>query len=483
MACHIMLLPWTGQGHIIPTVQLAQILASQEGFLTTLVLSGRSHARLEAAASPLLQQPNIKVQVIKDGLNPDPSHIPSFQEQTSAIPTLQQSLEDLLQDLMASPHPVTCLISGTFCSWTQAIAQKFNIPRAELWTSPAYIYCAGFYHHCLYPAGLFPLKGRREDTTITCIPGLPPIKASDFVKEFLPTEEEAQANAERVEWINKHVKEAYGNARDQFRILVNSIYELDSQALNTLCADGVSAYAIGPLFLQDASRNHSEQPFKQQRTSVHKEDYTCLQWLDGKENASTLYIAFGTESKMTKDEVQELAFGLEASGQTFLWVIRSGSVIDESSMDSVLPEGFQERVIERGLIVSWAPQIDVLAHPSIGGFMSHCGWNSTLETLWQGVPILAWPMRADQGINKKFIVEDWKVGIAVEKHEGKVTRYSIEKDIRALMQEEEGARMREKVKEVKEVLCKAIQEGGSTRRNLDQFIHDLRCLSDKKEVV
>lgn len=279
------------------------------------------------------------------------------------------------------------------------------------------------------------------------------------------------------------MKNTYSNARDQYRILVNSIYDLDSQALDALCADGVSAHAIGPLFLHTVSTDKTDKLFTQPRTIMYKEDRTCLQWLDGRENGSALYIAFGSEAKMNKDEMQELAYGVEASGQSFLWVIRPGSIVDESSMDGVLPEGFQERVMERGRIVSWAPQTEVLAHPSIAGFMSHCGWNSTLETLWLGVPILAWPQRADQGINKKFIEEEWKVGIAIEKHEGKVTRTTIEKAIRALMQEEEGSHAKEKVKEVKGLLFKATQEGGSSRKNLDQFIHDLRCLSDKNERV
>ncbi|MCO5564088.1 hypothetical protein L7F22_017744 [Adiantum nelumboides] len=406
-----------------------------------------------------------RYKVIDDGLNPDPAYSPSFREVVASIPTLQQSLESLLLALASSPHPVTCLVSGTFCSWSKLVTVKLSIPRAELWSSPAFIYCIGFYHHCLISTGLIPFRGNGEDTWVSCIPGLPPIRATDFVKEFLPTKEEVDTDTEKFQRVCKYIKDTYGDANDQYRILVNSVFELDKEALEALSADGVQALAIGPLFLHNMHSKGAKQPVNGLGVSAYEEDRSCLQWLDDKVNASVLYIAFGSEAKIAKGEMQELAHALEASGQSFLWVIRPGSVVDESSIDSVLPEGFQERIRERGQIVSWAPQMDVLAHPSIGGFLSHCGWNSTLETLWLGVPILCWPQRADQGINKRFIEEEWKVGIAVEKHEGKVTRSSIEKAIRKLMLEEGGAFVREKVKEAQELLCKTVEEGGSSRRN------------------
>ncbi|MCO5547255.1 hypothetical protein L7F22_000700 [Adiantum nelumboides] len=409
MGLHVVLLPWTSQGHITPVVQLGEVLAARtEGLRVTLVVTARVKARFDRAASP-------------------------------------------------RPHP----------------------PQ-KLWSSPAFIYCIGCYHHCLVSSGVVPLKGKSEETWITCIPGLPPIHATDFVKEFLQTQEEVDVDFERFQRLRKYTKDIYGTANEQYRILVNTVYELDSEALYALCADGVQALAIGPLFLQTTRNKESGQPVSRLGVSAYEEDCSWLQWLDGKESASVLYIAFGSEAKIVKDEMQELAHGLEASGKSFLWIIRPGSVVDENSIGTVLPEGFQERMRERGQIVSWAPQMDVLAHPSIGGFLSHCGWNSTLETLWLGVPILGWPQRADQGVNKRFIEEQWKVGIVVEKHEGGVTRSSSEKAIRALMQEG-GALVRERVKETQKLLCKTVQEGGSSQRNLDTFVHDLCNLVDRKE--
>lgn len=204
-----------------------------------------------------------------------------------------------------------------------------------------------------------------------------------------------------------------------------------------------------------------------------------MQWLDSKDTASTLYVAFGTESKFPKDDIQELALGLEASEHNFLWVIRPGSVLGESSLSDILPDGFQERTNQRGQVVSWVPQPSVLAHRAIAGFLSHCGWNSTMESMWLGVPIIAWPQRVDQGINKKMIEEHWKVGIALEKdEEGRVKRAAVERAVRALLQGKEGLRARKIAEEMKEVMLNATQRGGSSRMNLEMFIHDLFQASD-----
>ncbi|KAH7440089.1 hypothetical protein KP509_04G090700 [Ceratopteris richardii] len=317
-----------------------------------------------------------------------------------------------------------------------------------------------------------------EDTWITCIPGLPPVRASDFVREFMPTEEEMEADPKKCEGLLKVVKESYGGARNLYRLLVNSIYELDSNATDDLRAEGVHVLPVGPLFLQNSSKGIIERP----RINALEEDQTCLQWLDGREASSVLYIAFGSEARLLKDDMQELAYGLEASGHSFLWVIRPGSVVDEQSFDCILPEGFEERTAAHGKIVSWAPQMEVLAHSAIGGFMSHCGWNSTLEALCHGVPILAWPQRADQGLNKVFIEDHWKVGIAVQKHGGKVKRAAVETAIKQLMTEERGALVRKRVKEVKDTVWKSVQEDGSSRRHLDEFIHALNSLADQKSM-
>ncbi|KAH7300293.1 hypothetical protein KP509_24G054700 [Ceratopteris richardii] len=319
-------------------------------------------------------------------------------------------------------------------------------------------------------------SGQPHETWITCIPGLPPIRATEFTKESLPTEEEVQADPERLPRLLKRLKDTYGSAKDQYRILINSIYELESQSFASLHEEHVHACAVGPLFLLSMKANEAGQSLAQPRTIFYKEDYSCMQWLASRAPASTLYVAFGSEARMEKQDITELAFGLESSGHDFLWVIRPGSIVGDLSAADNLPEGFKERTAAKGLIVKWAPQMEVLSHPAIWGFLSHCGWNSTLEALWMGIPILGWPQRADQGVSQFFIRDVWKVGTAIEKNEnGKVTRMAVKRAVQFLMDPEKSSHVREKVKEVKKLM-----DRNTSSTNLEQFIQDLYILANEK---
>ena len=150
----------------------------------------------------------------------------------------------------------------------------------------------------------------------------------------------------------------------------------------------------------------------------------------------------------TKAHVTELTVGLEASGHRFLWVLRSPSSsflsVEETELSQLLPEGFESRTKDRGLVVaSWAPQIPVLSHPSTGGFISHCGWNSTLESISHGVPIICWPLFAEQRMNRLLLVNELKAGIAAKmRRDGFVGREEVERAVRQLMEGEQGRRLR-----------------------------------------
>jgi len=160
--------------------------------------------------------------------------------------------------------------------------------------------------------------------------------------------------------------------------------------------------------------------------------------------------------------------GLEASGHRFLWVLRSPSSgflsIEEIEISQLLPEGFESRIQDRGLVVaSWAPQIPVLSHPSTGGFLSHCGWNSTLESISHGVPMICWPLFAEQRMNRLLLVDEFKVGIPAKmESDDFVKRGEVERVVRELMEGEDGMRVRARVKELKEAAVSALKEGGSS---------------------
>lgn len=255
-------------------------------------------------------------------------------------------------------------------------------------------------------------------------------------------------------------------------VLINTFEELEGrEAAAALSVNGCPAGAIGPVFLPGflLGRNGSI------KSSMWEEDESCLKWLDMHPLDSVVYVSFGSLAVKSQQQLEEMALGLEASGQPFLWVLRSDLAEGESA---ALPEGFNERTKERALFVSWAPQLKVLSHPSVGGFLTHSGWNSTLESLSMGVPMLGWPYYCDQSLNCTFAKDVWKVGMDLSEldvdDERLVTREEVESAVRRLMQSEEGMKTRKTSRKLKEAAAEAVMAGGSSFQNLEAFIQDMR---------
>ncbi|KAM6568302.1 hypothetical protein CsatB_016287 [Cannabis sativa] len=227
-------------------------------------------------------------------------------------------------------------------------------------------------------------------------------------------------------------------------------------------------WTIGPLHQTTISENRAEKSL-------------VLEWLDQQEPNSVLYVSFGTTVSFSEDEIEELAFGLEQSGVKFIWVLRDADEIDVSSSSyeegrkrPKLPDGFEERVKGMGMVVrEWVPQVEILGHSSTGGFMSHCGWNSCMESLSMGVPMVAWPMHSDQPMNGLLITELLKVGVAVmewSQREELVTSSMISRGVRALMGSEEGDEIRKRAVEIGVAVKRSVVEGGECRLEWDSFI-------------
>ncbi|KAL5708258.1 cis-zeatin O-beta-D-glucosyltransferase [Ranunculus cassubicifolius] len=212
--------------------------------------------------------------------------------------------------------------------------------------------------------------------------------------------------------------------------------------------------------------------------------HECLEWLDKQPPNSVIYVSFGTMTSVSDDQIAELAFGLERSEQRFLWVLRDADLGDiykgsDEVRKNQLPEGFEDRIKGIGLIVrDWAPQVQILAHSSIGGFMSHCGWNSSMESLSMGVPIAAWPMHSDQPRNALLITEVLKVGLMVRKWADRdelVLAETIEGSIRTLMASDEGCILRKRAYELGVEVRRAVSEDGTSTTQLESFLsHILR---------
>ncbi|KAG4912957.1 hypothetical protein JHK82_053538 [Glycine max] len=211
---------------------------------------------------------------------------------------------------------------------------------------------------------------------------------------------------------------------------------------------------------------------------VYNTKHFSVEWLDKQEAGSVLYVSFGTTTCFSEEQIKEVANGLEKSKQKFIWVVRDadkGDVfIEDGVRTSELPKGFEERVKGTGLVVrDWAPQLEILSHSSTGGFMSHCGWNSCMESITMGVPIAAWPMHSDQPRNRVLVTEVLKIGVVVKDWDHRdelVTASDVENAVRRLMATKEGDEMRQRAMNLKNAIRRSRDEGGVSRVELDDFI-------------
>lgn len=193
----------------------------------------------------------------------------------------------------------------------------------------------------------------------------------------------------------------------------------------------------------------------------------CINWLNERQNGSVVYISFGSLALLEIEQMVELAWGLKESNEYFLWVVRASEL-------AKLPKTFVEDTREKGLIVSWCPQLDVLAHKAMGCFVTHCGWNSTLEALSLGVPMVAMPRWTDQPTNAKFVMDVWKMGIwARSDDKGIVQREVVTDCITEIMEGEKGKEIRRTATKWKELARKAVDEGGSSDKSIDEFVFAL----------
>lgn len=229
---------------------------------------------------------------------------------------------------------------------------------------------------------------------------------------------------------------------------------------------GKKLFAVGPL----------------NPTAVQSGGHECLNWLHKQPLDSVVYVSFGSTSTVSDEQIKQLAIGLKCSGQRFIWVLRDadrGDIfaadgLEKSSRQRELPPGFEEEIEGVGIVVrGWAPQLEILAHPSTGAFMSHCGWNSCMESLSMGVPIIAWPMHSDQPMNAKMVTVYLKAGIVVRdwaRHEEVISGGDIEEVIKRMMVYDEGKEIRKRAKCIGEDARLAVSEGGSSKGDMDSFI-------------
>ncbi|XP_047974282.1 mogroside IE synthase-like [Salvia hispanica] len=441
---HCLILPYPGQGHINPMIEFSKRLAHKGITITFAVPQG---ALTSSAAGN-----NIVVETISDGYDSptaradvDPrEHLLSFKK---AGP---ESTSRLIEKLREGGRPVDCVVCDAFMPWGLAVAKSKGLSGAAFFTQASSVNV--IYYNVFKGLLKVPVTERE-----TVLPGLPPLAISDLPSFVVDPEKYPGA-------LELLVGQFEG-VEDSHFMFVNSVYELEEEA-NDWMKKSISVKTIGPA-IPSMYQDKRLQDDTNYGLSMFKPDDTCMKWLQQRSPKSVIYVSFGSMAKLEKHEMEELATALKLTGKHFLWVVRSSEV-------SKLPENFTDEASGKGLIVSWCSQLEVLAHEAVGCFVTHCGWNSTLEALSLGVPMVGVPWWSDQATNAKFVMDVWKVGVkACPNEEGVVGHEELVSCVKHVMEGERAGEMRENARKWKELAKRAVDEGGSSDRNIQEFISTL----------
>ncbi|NP_001131537.2 Anthocyanidin 5,3-O-glucosyltransferase [Zea mays] len=461
----IVLVPVWGIGHFVPMLEVGKRLLARSALpltVTVLVMPLPAEAKRASEITEHIRQQEASGLAIRF------HHLPAVEP-----PTDHSGIEEYISRYVQlySPH-VKAAVAGLTCPVAGVVVDIFCtalFDAAHQLGVPAYVYLITSAAMC---ALLLRSPTLDEEVAVEVefeqmeggvdVPGLPPVPAS-----CLPTGLENR-KIPTYRWFlynGRRYMEAAG-------IIVNTIAEAEPRVLAAIadgrCTRGVPAppvYSIGPVI-------PSTPPAEQQAQE-------CVRWLDSQPPSSVVFLCFGSGGCFTAPQAHEIAHGLDRSGHRFLWVLRGtpepGTKLpSDGNLAELLPADFLARTKDRGLV--WptkAPQKEILAHAAVGGFVTHCGWNSVLESLWHGVPMVPWPLGAEQHYNAFTLVADMGVAVALNverKRKNFVEATELERAVKALMCDGETARkVRDKVMEIKAACRKAMEEGGSSNMSLQRL--------------
>lgn len=293
------------------------------------------------------------------------------------------------------------------------------------------------------------------DVTVDFIPAMKGARLRDFPSSIRITDPDAVT-------FNMYIRAVAKTVGKASAVILNTFDLLEKDALEAISTVFPPLYTVGPLQLvMDQIPNNN---LKSVGSNLWKEDPGCIEWLDSREPSSIIYVNFGSITVMTPQVLLEFAWGLANSRKPFLWVVRPDLVVGGSG---VFPPEFLEETRDRGRLVGWCPQERVLKHASIRGFLTHCGWNSTIESICGGVPILSWPFFSEQPLNCYFSRTAWGIGAEIPRD---VKRDEVESLVRELMDGKKGEVMRRKAEEWKTAAEEAVGQGGSSYKNLEELV-------------
>ncbi|KAL3523922.1 hypothetical protein ACH5RR_016756 [Cinchona calisaya] len=472
---HVLIFPLPIQGHVNSMLRLAELLCLAE-LHVTFIVSEFCYNRLlkhTNVESRFACYPGFSFQTISDGLPED--HPRSGERFVDIMPALRRVTAPLFKQMMiekkwfasSTQRAITCIIADGVLSFAADFVQENRIPLVYFRTASAIYFWASFRMPALIEAGEIPFKGNDMDLMVKSVPGMEDVIRRRDLPSFCRVDD---LNETTFQFIKNETQQS---PRAQAFIL-NTFEDLEGPVLSHIRKHLPRLYTIGPNHFHLTSRLAAATKTENSISSgsLWEEDRSCLAWLDSQPTRSVIYASFGSITVVTREQLLEFWYGLVNSGQRFLWVIRPNSIIGADNASRPIPNELEEGTKERGYMVDWAPQQEVLNHPSIGGFLTHSGWNSTLESMVAGVPMICWPYFGDQTINSRYVSEVWKIGLDMK---DTCDRVIIEKMVRDLMDERKDEFLR-RADEMAKLARKAVDEGGSSYTNLDSLVDCIKSM-------
>ncbi|XP_047975303.1 gallate 1-beta-glucosyltransferase-like [Salvia hispanica] len=468
---HAFLVSFPCQGHVNPLLRLGRRLAALGALVTfcTPEAAGVSIRKANSITDDGRPTPYgrgaIRFQFFDDGWDfdsPNRDDLPAYFSQIEVAGRVK--LPQLIHKEAEAGRPISCLINSPFVTWVSDVAESFSIPNAVLWTLSCACFSA-FYH---YHNGLVPFPTEREPEMEVQLPHVPLLRHDELPANLHPHNTHV--------YIRDVILALFRNLSIPFCVLMDTFEELEGENIEYMSRIlGRPIRTLGPLFKDLESELESKKESKALRADFFKAE-DCIEWLDSKPPRSVVYISFGSVVHLQQEQVDEIANALAESEVAFLWVVRPPAR-EMNSKPHVLPGGFLDKVGDRGRIVQWSPQEEVLAHPSTACFMTHCGWNSTMEALASGVPVVAFPHWGDQVTNAKFMVDVFKVGVRMCKGgeaEGRVVpRDEVASLLEEVVRGPRAEEIRANALKWKKAAEAAVAEGGSSYMNMQCFVEEI----------
>ncbi|KAF3663737.1 7-deoxyloganetic acid glucosyltransferase [Capsicum annuum] len=458
LAPHVAIFPFPAQGHVNSMLKLAQLL-SLSNFHITFLVTVDTHERLLKNTDVLSRfGSGFQLQALPHGISMD--NVNTRDGISMLYHSLSVIAKPFLKEFIVN-SPVTCIIADGILSMADDAAEEINLPIIYFRTISA---CSFWSYFCipeLIQAGELPLKENAMDFTLTKVKGMEDFLRGRDLPSFCRSRDLTSPDMRILMFETQQTPRARG-------LILNTFEDLEGPILSQIRTVCPNVYTIGAVHAHLKTRL----PKSTSSNSLWQEDESCMSWLDTQPPKSVIYVSFGSIAGLTREELLEFWYGMVNSEQKFLWVMKPDLIIGQERKDEI-PAELEQGTKARGYMTDWVPQEKVLAHTAIGGFLTHSGWNSTLESIVEGVPMICWPRFADQQVNSRFVGEVWKMGLEIK---DTCDRDIIAKSIRDLMEKRKGE-FSQRMEHMASLAKRAVNEGGSSYINLNRLIQDIRSMT------